>query len=252
MILYPAIDILDGNAVRLQKGDFEAKKVYDQDPLSAAREWVADGARWLHVVDLDGAKDGRPANLEHLQRITAELDVPVQFGGGLRSLPSVRDALRAGATRVILGTAAFTDVDFLDEVLRAWPEKVLVSVDVRGGNITTAGWQETTQMTTESVIRRLQERGVRSLVYTNVDRDGMLEGPDLEEVRRVAQTVRGRFLYSAGIGQLADLQALVDLRQVNLGGVIVGKALYERRFTVAEAQAVLDGRGAPAEAVAER
>jgi phosphoribosylformimino-5-aminoimidazole carboxamide ribotide isomerase len=118
---------------------------------------------------------------------------------------------------------------------------VLVSVDVRGGNITTAGWQETTQMTTESVIRRLQERGVRNLVYTNVDRDGMLEGPDLDEVRHVAQTVRGRFLYSAGIGRLEDLEALVALRQVNLAGVIVGKALYERRFTVREAQSVLDG-----------
>jgi phosphoribosylformimino-5-aminoimidazole carboxamide ribotide isomerase len=251
MILYPAIDILGGNAVRLQKGDFAAKKVYDQDPLHAAREWAADGARWLHVVDLDGAKEGQPANLEHLQRITAELDVPVQFGGGLRSLPAVRDALRAGARRVILGTAAFTDVEFLDEVLRAWPERVLVSVDVRGGNITTAGWQETTQMTTETVIRRLQERGVRNLVYTNVDRDGMLEGPDLEEVRRVAQTVRGRFLYSAGIGQLDDLRALVALRQVNLAGVIVGKALYERRFTVSEAQAVLDDRAARPAAVLE-
>ncbi len=241
MILYPAIDILEGNAVRLEKGDFKAKKVYDQDPLSAARDWVADGARWLHVVDLDGAKAGQPVNLEHLRRITSELDVPVQYGGGLRSLPAVRDALRAGAQRVILGTAAFTDVEFLDEVLRAWPERVLVSVDVRGGNITTAGWQETTQMTTETVIRRLQERGVRNLVYTNVDRDGMLEGPDLDEVRHVAQTVRGRFLYSAGIGRLADLEALVALRQVNLAGVIVGKALYERRFSVSEAQTVLDG-----------
>jgi phosphoribosylformimino-5-aminoimidazole carboxamide ribotide isomerase len=240
MILYPAIDIYGGNAVRLQKGDFEAKKVYDLDPLSAARDWVEAGARWLHVIDLDGAKEGHPVNLDHLRRITSELDVPVQYGGGLRSLPAVRDALRAGATRVILGTAAFTDVEFLDEVIRAWPEHVLVSVDVRGGNITTAGWQETTQMTTESVIRRLQERGVRNLVYTNVDRDGMLEGPDLDEVRQVAETVRGRFLYSAGIGQLADLQALVALRQVNLAGVIVGKALYEKRFTVGEAQAVLD------------
>jgi phosphoribosylformimino-5-aminoimidazole carboxamide ribotide isomerase len=240
MILYPAIDILGGNAVRLTKGDFAAKKVYDDDPLDAARNWVAEGARFLHVVDLDGAKAGRPANLEHLRRITAELDTPVQYGGGLRSLPAVRDALRAGAQRVILGTAAFTDVDFLDEVVRAWPERVLVSVDVRGGNVATAGWTETTQMTMETVVERLQSRGVRNLVYTNVDRDGMLEGPDLDEVRRVARTVRGRFLYSGGIGALEDLRGLVALRQVNLAGVIVGKALYEKRFTVAGAQAVLD------------
>ena len=240
MILYPAIDILGGNAVRLTRGDFAAKEVYDEDPLHAARTWVQEGARFLHVVDLDGARQGQPANLEHLRRITSELDTPVQFGGGLRTLPAVRDALRAGAERVILGTAAFTDVDFLDEVLRAWPERVLVSVDVRGGYVATAGWTETTQMTMEGVIQRLQDRGVRRLVYTNVDRDGMLEGPDLDEVRGVAQTVRGRFLYSGGIASIDDLRGLVALRQVNLAGVIVGKALYERRFTVAEAQAVLD------------
>jgi phosphoribosylformimino-5-aminoimidazole carboxamide ribotide isomerase len=242
MILYPAIDILGGNAVRLVKGDYSNKTVYDEDPLAAARGWAQDGARFLHVVDLDGAREGQPVNLAHLRRITSELDVPVQYGGGLRSLPSVRDALRAGAERVILGTAAFTDVDFLDEVLRAWPGRVLVSVDVRGGNVTTAGWQETTQMTTEAVIDRLQRRGVHNLIYTDVDRDGMLEGSDLDEVRRVAQIVRGRFLYSGGIGHIRDLEALVALRQVNLAGVIVGKALYERRFTVADAQAVLDDR----------
>ena len=240
MILYPAIDILGGAAVRLTKGDFAAKKVYDDDPLDAARAWVAEGARFLHVVDLDGAREGAPANLEHLRRITSELQTPVQYGGGLRALPAVRDALRAGAQRVILGTAAFTDLDFLDEVLRAWPERVLVSVDVRGGHVATAGWTETTQMTMQTVIERLQSRGVRNLVYTNVDRDGMLEGPDLDEVRRVAETVRGRFLYSGGIGSLEDLRGLAALRQVNLAGVIVGKALYERRFTIGEAQTLLD------------
>ncbi|HST56386.1 MAG TPA: 1-(5-phosphoribosyl)-5-[(5-phosphoribosylamino)methylideneamino]imidazole-4-carboxamide isomerase [Solirubrobacteraceae bacterium] len=239
MILYPAIDILGGKAVRLVKGDFAAKKVYDEDPLSAARGWVEAGARYLHVVDLDGARDGRPVNLEHLRRI-CELGVPVQFGGGLRSLPAVRDALQAGAARVILGTAAFTDNEFLDEVVAGWPERVLVSVDVRGGHLTTSGWTETTQMTMSAVVDRLQKRGVRNLVYTNVDRDGMLEGPDLEEVREVAQTVRGRFLYSGGIGQLADLEQLAALRQVNLAGVIVGKALYENRFTVADGQAALE------------
>ncbi len=240
MILYPAIDILGGHAVRLVKGDFAQSKVYDESPLGAARGWAQAGARFLHVVDLDGARAGEPVNLEHLREITSELEVPVQYGGGLRSLPAVREALRAGAGRVILGTAAFTDVEFLDEVMRAWPERVLVSVDVRGGNVATAGWTETTQMTPDAVIRRLQARGVRNFVYTNVDRDGMLEGPDLQEVRRVAQSVRGRFLYSGGIGQLNDLRGLTDLRQVNLAGVIVGKALYEGRFTFAEAQEQLD------------
>ena len=240
MILYPAVDIYKGQTVRLVKGDFSESTVYEADPLEAARTWRREGARFLHVVDLDGARAGKPVNLGHLARITSTVDVPVQYGGGLRTLPAVRDALRAGAARVILGTAAYTDVDFLDEVLGAYGERVLVSVDVRGSMVTTAGWTETTQMPMADVVARLQARGVHQFVYTDVDRDGMLEGPDLEEIRHVAGTVRGRFLYSGGIGKLQDLEALVGLRQVNLAGVIVGKALYEHRFTVAEAQAVLD------------
>ena len=243
MILYPAIDISEGKAVRLVQGDFDAKTVYRDSPVEAARAWVDAGARFLHVVDLDGARTGSPKSLEHLERITHELSVPVQYGGGLRSLPAVRDALRAGAERVILGTAAFNDIDFLDDVLGAFRDRVIVSVDTRGGNVSTSGWQRTTKMPAESVIERLQHRGVRSFVYTNVDRDGMLQGPDLHEVRRVAGVVRGRFLYSGGIGSLDDLRALANMRQVNLAGVIAGKALYEKRFTVAEGQAALDGAG---------
>jgi phosphoribosylformimino-5-aminoimidazole carboxamide ribotide isomerase len=241
VILYPAIDISEGKAVRLVRGDFDAKTVYEDDPLEAARTWVEEGARFLHVVDLDGAREGRPVNLDHLERITHELSVPVQYGGGLRKLPAVRDALRAGAERVILGTAAYNDIDFLDDVLGAFRDRVVVSVDTRGGNISTSGWTETTQMPADAVIGRLQQRGVRSFVYTNVDKDGMLEGPDLDEVKRIASVVRGRFLYSGGIGKLDDLKALAALRQVNLGGVIVGKALYEQRFTIREAQAALVG-----------
>ena len=240
MILYPAIDILGGEAVRLVQGNFEDKTVYADDPLEAAKSWVRAGARFLHVVDLDGAKAGEPASIAHLERITREVGVPVQYGGGLRSLPAVREALRAGAERVIVGTAAFRDVDFLDDVVAAYGHRVMVSVDVRGGFISTAGWTQTTQMPALDAIARLIARGVRSFVYTNVDRDGRLEGPDLDEVRAVAATVRGRFIYSGGIGRLEDLEALARLRQVNLSGVISGKALYEGRFTVAEGQAALE------------
>ena len=240
MLLFPAIDVKDGRAVRLRQGDFDAVTVYEDDPLEAARAWVRAGARFLHVVDLDGARAGAPQSLDHLERITTELDVPVQYGGGLRSLPAVRAALRAGAARVILGTAAYTDVDFLDDVVAAYGERVVVSVDTRGGTVTTSGWTETTQMPAHDVIERLQARGVHQFVYSNVDRDGLLAGLDPDEVRRVAEVVRGRFVYSGGVGSLDDLRALVALRQVNLAGVIVGKALYERRFTIAEAQAVLD------------
>jgi phosphoribosylformimino-5-aminoimidazole carboxamide ribotide isomerase len=241
MNLYPAIDMLGGKAVRLVKGDFDAKKVYDEDPLSAASEWVRAGARLLHVVDLDGARDGAPVNLAHLRRIAGELGVPVQFGGGLRSLAALSEALDAGAERVILGTAAFTDPALLERALDEWPGRVLVSVDVRGGQVATAGWTETLDRAGEEVVARLWERGASELVYTNVDRDGMLEGPDLQEVDRVARAVPGSFIYSGGIGELSDLEGLVRLGAPSLTGVIVGKALYEQRFTVADALAVLDG-----------
>jgi phosphoribosylformimino-5-aminoimidazole carboxamide ribotide isomerase len=240
LILFPAIDISEGRAVRLRQGHFDDVTVYRDDPLEAARAWVDAGARWLHVVDLDGARAGEPRSLEHLERIASALDTPVQYGGGLRSLPAVRDALRAGASRIVLGTAAYTDIDLLDEVLAAYGERVVVSVDTRGGNVSTSGWTETTQMPADDVIRRLQDRGVKQLVYTNVDKDGMLEGVDLEEVRHVSDIVRGRWLLSGGIGTLDDLRKVAALRRINVAGVIVGKALYEGRFTVAEAQEVLD------------
>ena len=246
MILYPAIDIMDGHAVRLVQGRFEDATTYNDSPVSAARAWVDAGARFLHVVDLDGAKAGEPRSLEHLRQIVTGAGVPVQYGGGLRTVEAVRDALRAGAERAIVGTQAFRDVDFLDECLNAFGSRIVVSVDARGGNVATAGWTQTTELPAEDAIRRLGDRGVRSFVYTSVDRDGGLQGPDLDEVRRVAAAVRGRFRYSGGIGKLEDLVALAGLRQVNLSGVIAGKALYERKFTVAEGIAALAGSAAGA------
>jgi phosphoribosylformimino-5-aminoimidazole carboxamide ribotide isomerase len=242
VILYPAIDIMDGHAVRLVQGRFEDATTYADDPVEAARSWVEAGARFLHVVDLDGAKVGEPRSLDHLRAIVRETGVPVQYGGGLRSVDAVREALQAGAERAIVGTAAFRDVDFLDDCLQAFGSRIVVSVDARGGNVATAGWTQTTELPAEDAIRRLGDRGVRSFVYTSVDRDGGLQGPDVDEVRRVAEAVRGRFLYSGGIGDLDHLEDLAALRRVNLAGVIAGKALYERRFTVAEGQAALDGR----------
>jgi phosphoribosylformimino-5-aminoimidazole carboxamide ribotide isomerase len=243
VILYPAIDIADGQAVRLVQGDFDAQTVYADSPLEAARAWVDAGARYLHMVDLDGARLGSPRNLGHLERVVSELGVPVQYGGGLRTVQDVADAISAGASRAILGTAAFRDVDFLDEVVARFGERIVVSIDTRGGLVSTAGWTETTELPAAAVIGRMQERGVRTFVFTNVDKDGLLGGPDLDEVRQVGAVVRGRFMYSGGIGRRQDLEALAALRQVNLAGVIVGKALYERRFTVAEGQAALGSMG---------
>ena len=245
MRLYPAIDILGGNAVRLVRGDFDAKKVYDEDPLSAARGWVDAGAEYLHVVDLDGAKRGEPVNLEQLQRIVGESGVPVQYGGDLRSARAAADALNAGAARVILGTVAFTDPDMLGEILDAHgPERILVGVDVRSGCIATHGWAKNTDTLARDAFADLQQRGVRHFVFTNIDHDGMLDGANREEVASVAKAAgEGSVIFSGGIGKLSDLEALASLRDElaldGLTGVIVGTALYEKRFTVAEAKAAL-------------
>jgi len=243
MILLPAVDILEGKAVRLARGEFDRRTVYDADPLDAARRWVDEGARELHLVDLDGARSGAPVNFEHIQRITAAMDVPVEVGGGLRTIESVRRTVGAGATRVVIGTAAYADVDFLDEALAEFGDRVVVSVDARDGKLAAAGWTEQTDIPLEAVIEQLGTRGVRRYVYSSIDRDGMLTGPDLDGARRVAEAVRGVYAYSGGVASLADLRALVELRQVNLRAVIVGRALYEGRFTVAQAQALLDGEG---------
>ena len=200
MILLPAIDIRGGRAVRLRQGDFDQETVYQDDPLEAAASFVEAGARFLHVVDLDGAREGHPVNLEHLRRITRELGVAVQYGGGLRNLQAVREALAAGAERVVVGTAAYSDVEFVDALVETWEPRIVIAVDVRGGHVSVHGWTKATQMLPEDVIVRLQKRGVKQFMYTNVDRDGMLEGPDLDEVQRISAVVRGRFLYSGGIG----------------------------------------------------
>jgi phosphoribosylformimino-5-aminoimidazole carboxamide ribotide isomerase len=243
MILLPAIDILDGKAVRLAKGSFDDQTVYDPDPLEAARRWAAAGARGLHVVDLDGARHGEPANLEHVRRIAAELTIPIQLGGGLRTVQAVRQAVQAGATRVVIGTAAYSDIDFIDAVVAEHGDRVVVSVDARNGRLAASGWTEQTEIPVEPVFERMSGRGVHRFVYSSIERDGMLAGPDLEAANRVADTVRGTFIYSGGVASLDDLQALAELRQVNLTGVIVGKALYEGRFTVDQGQQILDHRG---------
>ena len=239
MILLPAIDIRDGRVVRLRQGRFDDETVYAHDPLEAARSFAEAGAHHLHVVDLDGARDGQPANLHHLERIKSALPVSVQFGGGLRSPAAVGAALAAGADRVVLGTAAFRDRSFLEQALGAWGTRVVVAVDVRGGEVSVAGWTEATGTSPEDVLGELQRLGASLFVYTNADRDGMLEGPDPEEVRRVAAAIRGSFLYSGGVGSLEDLRALKELRLEELAGVISGKALYEGRFGVREARDAL-------------
>lgn len=240
MVLYPAIDILEGKAVRLEQGSFKSARVYDADPLEAARRWIGAGARALHLVDLDGARGGTPVNLDHMRRIAAEVDVPVQVGGGLRTIEDVRAAVAAGATRVILGTAAYRDIDLLDAAVAELGGRLIVSIDARDGRLALSGWTEQTEIPITEVIARLSARGVKRFVYSSIERDGTLEGPDLDGATEVAEVVRGTFIYSGGVSTLEHLRALAELRQVNLTGVIVGTALYEGRFTVAEGQQALE------------
>ena len=240
LILYPAIDIRGGRTVRLLRGDYDRETVYDAEPLDAARRWSEQGARFLHVVDLDGAREGRPVNLERVGDIVAATEVPVQVGGGLRDGESVNAAFEAGVDRVVLGTGALERPELVEALASEYGERVVVSVDARAGRVAISGRERETGAEPSELVASLGKRGVRRFVYTPVDVDGTMEGPNLDEVRRVVAASDAELIYSGGIGSLDDLGALRDLGLPNLGGVIVGRALYEGRFPVSEGQAVLD------------
>ncbi len=239
MILFPAIDIRDGKAVRLIQGDYEQETKYDDDPVVAARRWVDGGATWLHIVDLEGARAGEPVNLEHVRRIVAAVNVPVQLGGGLRDSAKVEKAISAGVERVVLGTAAVRDPEMAEAIAAAHGDRVVASVDARSGKVAAEGWTEESELGTTEVIAELTRRGLRRFVYTPVEVDGLMEGPELDSLREVAEATDGQVIYSGGIGSLDDLRAVAGLGLENLEGVIVGRALYEQRFTVAQARAAL-------------
>jgi phosphoribosylformimino-5-aminoimidazole carboxamide ribotide isomerase len=246
VILYPAIDIRGGRAVRLVRGDYGRETVYDPDPLEAARRWVAQGARALHLVDLDGARSGRPENLDHVARITSEAGVPAQLGGGLRDAAAVAAALAAGAQRAILGTAALARPELVEALAVEHGDRVVAGVDARSGHIAIEGWQRDTAATPAQLIAELAARGVRRFVFTPVELDGTMEGPDLEGLRTAAAAASdagAELIYSGGVGSLEDLRRVAGLGLDKLAGVIVGRALYEGRFTVAQGQEALDVTG---------
>lgn len=239
MILYPAIDIRGGQAVRLLQGDYKRETAYDADPVDAAKRWAGEGAEYLHVVDLDGAKAGTPQNLDAVQRIAAAVDCPIQVGGGLRDAKSVAAILDAGAERVVIGTAALRDPTFLAEALEKHGERVVVSVDARDGKVALSGWTEAGEEGVVEAVAELSSRGVARFLCTAIEVDGTMEGPALDELNQIAVATQAQVIASGGVGDLLHLEAIARDAAPNIGGAIVGRALYERRFTVSEAIAAL-------------
>ncbi len=239
MILYPAIDIRGGRAVRLLQGDYERETAYDADPADAARRWAAEGAAFLHVVDLDGAKAGSPQNVEAVARIAAAVECPIQVGGGLREPGSLDAVFEAGASRVVIGTAALRDPGFLDRALRDHGPDVVVSIDARAGEVALEGWTEAGGRGATEVAAELGGRGVQRFLYTSIEVDGTMEGPAIDELNDVAAATGAQVIASGGVGTLSDLELLARVAAPNVEGAIVGRALYERRFTVAEGNAAL-------------
>ncbi|MDT7952819.1 MAG: 1-(5-phosphoribosyl)-5-[(5-phosphoribosylamino)methylideneamino]imidazole-4-carboxamide isomerase [Acetobacteraceae bacterium] len=245
MILYPAIDLKDGACVRLRRGDMEQATVYSDDPGAQARLWQQAGCQWLHVVDLNGAFAGRPVNEAAVDAILAAATVPVQLGGGIRDMAGVARWMDAGISRVILGSAAVKTPSLVYEACRAFPGKIAVGIDARDGIVATEGWAESSGVDALELALRFEDAGVAAIIYTDIGRDGMLSGINLQATLALAERVRTPVIASGGAGSLADLEALAETAP-RLNGVIVGRALYDGRIDLAEALSVL-ASGEPAE-----
>lgn len=241
MRLIPAIDIQKGRCVRLRRGDFAAETVFADDPVAMALHWVEQGARYLHVVDLDGAREGRPRNLALVRAIAAAVPVPVQTGGGIRDEAALEQVGTSGVAKVVLGTVAVENEDFLERALTLLgPERVVVAVDAEEGMVKTKGWQERSGVRASDLVRRLEALGVREVLYTDISRDGMMQSLDYQGIRELAKSCEIELIASGGVTSLDDLRTLRELEPLGVTGVIVGRALYEGRFTVGEALAVLE------------
>jgi len=239
--LYPAIDLRAGRCVRLHQGDFEAETVYDDDPVAVARAFAVAGSQWIHVVDLDAARTGEPANLAVIERIVRAVDCNVQCGGGVRSVTAADALILAGAARVVVGTAAVENPPLVDELCARHPGRIAVGLDARGRDVAVRGWVEGSGADLVELATRFEASGIAALIVTEIGRDGTMEGPDLEQLRTVLGATSIPVIASGGVGELSDLMALaaLEVRQRRLMGTIVGKALYEGRFRLAEALLIL-------------
>lgn len=233
MILYPAIDLKDGNCVRLLRGDMASATVFGTDPAAQAAAFAQAGCAWLHLVDLDGAFAGRPANADAVRAILAAVQVPCQLGGGIRDMATVEGWLRAGVARVILGTAAVEDPDFVRAAARAHPGRVAVGIDAKGGMVATRGWADVTDIAATDLAKRYEDAGVAALIYTDIDRDGAMGGPNIEATTALARAVTIPVIASGGVSRMEDLTALRDTGVI--AGAISGRALYDGAIDLAAA-----------------
>jgi phosphoribosylformimino-5-aminoimidazole carboxamide ribotide isomerase len=226
MIVIPAIDLKDGRCVRLFQGEMDQETVYFADPLEAAKHWVAEGAELIHVVDLNGAVEGRSVHTREIAAICANISVPIELGGGLRSIAAVAEAFALGVARAIIGTAAYDNPEFLREACQKFPGKIVVGIDARGGKVAVKGWKETTTLDAVELARRVESDGASRIIYTDIARDGTREGVNVAETRRVAQAVKIPVIASGGVATLDDIRRLKALDKDGVEAVIVGRALY--------------------------
>lgn len=242
MLIFPAIDLRGGRCVRLLQGRADAETVYDADPVAVARRWAARGAEWLHLVDLDGAFAGVSQQLPIIGRIAAAVSIPVQLGGGLRSLEQIESALAAGVSRVVLGTIAITDPGLVREACAAFgSSRILVGLDARDGMVAVKGWQDVTDRRALELATEIRESGVERLIFTDTARDGMLTGPNFAAIREMAEQSGLRLIASGGVGCLEDVLRLRSLEPLGVEGAILGKALYEGRVRLEDALAAAAG-----------
>ncbi|HEU4549030.1 MAG TPA: 1-(5-phosphoribosyl)-5-[(5-phosphoribosylamino)methylideneamino]imidazole-4-carboxamide isomerase [Rhizomicrobium sp.] len=237
MILFPAIDLKDGVCVRLKKGVMEDATVFNTDPARQARAFQTQGFAWLHCVDLNGAFAGRSANADAIRAIRAAIDLPIQLGGGIRDMAAVESWLAAGITRVVLGTAALTDPDFVKAAARAFPGRIVVGADAKGGRIATQGWAEVSELTPVELGRRFEDAGVAAILFTDIDGDGLLKGVNVAATAALAGALSIPVIASGGVGSIADIDALVAAGEPNIEGVVIGRALYDGRLDPAQALA---------------
>ncbi|MEK4291563.1 1-(5-phosphoribosyl)-5-[(5-phosphoribosylamino)methylideneamino]imidazole-4-carboxamide isomerase [Paenibacillus sp. FSL P4-0502] len=234
-IVYPAIDIRDGKCVRLQQGDYSQETIYNDSPLKVAKSWEEQGGKFIHLVDLDGAKAGHPVNDAIIGAIAANANVPVQVGGGLRNLADVEKLLGLGVSRVIIGTAAINDHAFTEEVLAKYGDKVAIGIDARNGYVATHGWLNTSEVRAEALAKELAAKGAETFIYTDISRDGMMQGPNVDGILSMAQASGKTVIASGGVTSLDDLLRLNVHSGSGVGGAIVGKALYTGNIDLSEA-----------------